>query len=103
MAEFGDGSTALYIAIRNRKKEAVRLLLKYGGPVDGIDENRPENPENIIVTATKYPRPKVALWWYEERAKSSLGNTDATFLELTLDKEDESWLINIQRRKSSTK
>ncbi|KAF2183529.1 hypothetical protein K469DRAFT_751533 [Zopfia rhizophila CBS 207.26] len=82
----------------NRK--AIQLLLRHGGPVDSLDEDRPDGfPMKMILTATKFPEISVGLWWDEEKAKKSLKETDTRVFEFMVGEEDRVWLDMVQTRR----
>lgn len=99
--KFANGATALYIPIWNGYPEIVRLLLKYGGPVEELpdlkDLGTGEEFKLTVVTEKKYRAPvRVFLGVRDDLGKSD----DSRKVMLDCGHGDREWLGKLQVRKS---
>ncbi|MCJ1288246.1 hypothetical protein MMC26_007601 [Xylographa opegraphella] len=103
---FATGSTALWIAIHLKSLDCVAHLLRYGGPVDHVDEelSAVSKPTTAILMCFREERAPVRLE-IEENAREYIENFRKDFQELNppyvrleLGRDDRDWIRNLQRR-----
>lgn len=99
--KFANGATALYIPVWNGYPDIVRLLLKYGGPVEELPDLKDLVGEGefklTVVTEKKYRAPvRVFLGVKEEMGKTE----DSRKVVLDCGDDDREWLGKLQLRRS---
>ncbi|KAF2018725.1 ankyrin [Aaosphaeria arxii CBS 175.79] len=100
--KFANGPTALAIAVLEGHKDVVKLLLKYGGPVEVIEQEVEfKEARKLIISAAMVYRQdvKVIIAGAEREAREQNSNQGRVMIVVT-DEEDTTWLHSIRKRKT---
>lgn len=97
--------TALWYALRSRHGEVVRMLLRHGGPVDGVHpsldldfEHAERGSTDLRVVSSMNERREVRIYTTEDAFKSADRTEARSIVILKLDASDEDWWRKLQYR-----
>lgn len=105
---FSAGPTALWIAIREKCYDTIRVLLEHGGPLDEIDEEilNIDGPLDAILMAQTRVKHNVLVKLraeeniarYINSKRQDYSHVNSPYVRLKLTAEDKSWIDKLQIR-----
>jgi ankyrin repeat protein len=97
---YANGGTALFAAVMSGDKESVRLILRYGGPLESPvgDVIKTKEAKRVIVWAVQAYRAPVTMEPYSDEPLEEVAGTKYVILDV--EEEDTEWLQAIEVRRS---